>query len=97
MNFPLLECMTVGGNDPNKRCVFPFQFTAKPENFTRIYESCTFDFNHPDENKAVCATVAEPEGPHQTGVCGPSCPQPAPSKSLQLKLTKAKYDLNVTF
>ena len=81
--------MTVGGPNPNKPCVLPFQY----HNMT--FNTCTYYDGVYDEvdDKAWCATKVDGSNNHFSGDeydqqnwgnCGPNCPVPE-GKSLHLK------------
>ena len=66
-NRQLLVCHTNGGADPNKPCVFPFNYNGIN------YTSCTTV-----ENNGIhwCSTEVDANGNHvgvQWGNCGPGC------------------------
>ena len=68
------DCMTIGGPNPNKHCIFPFQYHNK------TFETCTYYY---EINKAWCATKVDSsgnlDGDGQTnfGTCAPNCPMPS--------------------
>ena len=69
------ECLTKGGANPNKPCVFPFTWNGA------IYSGCPVDPD--DENERWCSTKVDANGLHlqgqdQWGHCSASCPISAP-------------------
>ena len=66
------SCITVGGADPNKQCVFPFQFGGD------TYNDCTFEGNQPGETQPWCSTLTDNNGVHiggqgNWGFCPSNC------------------------
>ena len=62
------NCMTIGGNFPNKPCIFPFKFDGS------TYYNC----KHEDDSPSWCSTKVDENGNHvkgNWGDCGPFCPK----------------------
>ena len=71
---PGTTCITVGGSDPNKPCVFPFQFGGD------VYNECIFEGNQPGETEPWCSTQTDSNGVHvggqgNWGFCSSNCPE----------------------
>ena len=54
------SCVTQGGADPGKECVFPFKFG------TLTYNECAWNYA-PDDNSAWCSTLTDSDGNHVNG------------------------------
>ena len=68
----ILECLTVGGADPNVPCIFPFIIDGNS------YTECVVD-----QYGKWCSTGVDSQGVHLAGQgkwgdCGPGCPIPPP-------------------
>ena len=66
-------CITVGGADPGKSCVFPFT-----TNDGATHTECTTKGNPPDDPNPWCSTLTYENGTHvggqgKWGHCAPEC------------------------
>ena len=71
--------MTVSGNEPNKFCVFPFNFGGE------TFNACTMKSAHKLENKPWCSTKVDASGNHvkgNWGSCATNCPKSGISTSI---------------
>ena len=64
------DCLTTGGGQVGKPCVFPFEYKGKK------YSNCAWEIG---EAKPWCSTKVEPTGKHVTGGnhwgdCNAYCP-----------------------
>ena len=68
-NASLLRCITTGGPDANKTCIFPFTYKGK------IYTNCTLDGD--SSGGSWCSTLVDESGNHvggqHWGTCGTNC------------------------
>ena len=66
--FSATPCITVGGTDPGKPCIFPFKFRGT------LYNGCTLDGKEPGDVNAWCSTVNDVYGNMEKwGDCGSDC------------------------
>ena len=66
--FSATTCITVGGTDPGKPCIFPFKFRGT------LYNDCTLDGNKPGNVNPWCSTVNDDNGNMKKwGDCGSDC------------------------
>jgi hypothetical protein len=69
VNFLATICLTDGGEDPGKPCVFPFEFGGKS------FDQCTWQ--RAGDDKAWCSTQVDSHGVliiGKWGHCGAQCP-----------------------
>ena len=62
------ECISVGGPDPGKHCLFPFK------NKGTLYNGCTLEGKQPGDEKLWCSTLNDEYGnAKKWGNCGSNC------------------------
>lgn len=67
------KCLTIGGADPNRTCIFPFVFEGIK--YSTCIKIISYDIN------PWCSTMVDETGMHVSGQdkwgdCGPKCPMP---------------------
>ena len=75
----ILDCNTIGGNNPNLPCIFPFKY----EGFT--YHKCS----QVQSDKPWCSTKVDENGTHvkgNWGDCASNCPKACHVKEVSTKI-----------
>jgi hypothetical protein len=76
-------CLTDGADDPDKSCVFPFEF------YGTIYNECTWEAAYDD--KAWCSTEVDSDGRFvqgKWGDCSLGCPISKEGKPCGIRTTE---------